>query len=435
MFTGEHPARHGIMGNEFFDRFGTHSQGKPRHYAFDVGDTLAVDDAVQVFLTGLASNCLEAPTIYERLAGCGWADSVVVGHMYARGAQEWLRPSLINLARFTKGGNLFGLSAPEFDGENLDRAQAYLSQHDLPRIFTMYFMGVDHESHRHGPQAQYDYLVNVVDQMVGKLWEDGWADPAPVASKSLGTLCVICSDHGQIGVPREDRHSLRLAFPFEREMGHLFDALGLDVHDYPGEDPDSEAVLALNGGLAHVYLRSRESGRWDEPPTFDQDVLPVGRAFWEAHSSGRFAPELQGALAGVLLRNVEKEGWEARYGALTPQGERVSLESWFTAQPAGLYVDPIHRIGQLSGRLSGDILLISNYEGGYYFGGPVSGVHGGLHPEDSCATLAFGWPDVSGNVWRRARRAITAAIEDRCRDEGGRQPSTADMVTGLLAVI
>jgi len=41
--------------------------------------------------------------------------------------------------------------------------------------------------------------------------------------------------------------------------------------------------------------------------------------------------------------------------------------------------------------MSGDILLISNYSGGYYFSGPLRGMHGGLHPEDSFATLAFGF--------------------------------------------
>jgi hypothetical protein len=57
---------------------------------------------------------------------------------------------------------------------------------------------------------------------------------------------VIFSDHGQIHVKADDKHSLRLAFPFEREIGHLFDALGLDVHDYPGEDPNCDAVVASN---------------------------------------------------------------------------------------------------------------------------------------------------------------------------------------------
>jgi hypothetical protein len=207
------------------------------------------------------------------------------------------------------------------------------------------------------------------------------------------------------------------------------------VHDFPGEDPDSDAVFASNGGLAHVYLRERKSRRWIEPPAFQRDVLPVGRAFWEAHSSGRYAPEMRGALAGVLLRNTERDGWDARYEALTPQGDTVRLEDWFAIQPAGLYVDPVHRIDHLAGRLSGDILLISNYEGGFYFGGPVSGVHGGLHPEDSFATLAFSWPGASDDEWSRARQAILKAIGDRCGAEDGRQPSTADMLTGLLAVL
>jgi predicted AlkP superfamily pyrophosphatase or phosphodiesterase len=64
LFTGAHPGQHGIPGNQFFDRFGSRNQGVPRHYAFDVGDTLAADDAVLVFTQGLASNCLCVPTLY-----------------------------------------------------------------------------------------------------------------------------------------------------------------------------------------------------------------------------------------------------------------------------------------------------------------------------------------------------------------------------------
>ena len=58
LFTGAHPAQHGVPGNQFFDRFGRHNYGSPRHNAFDVGDTLAVEDAVLVFSDGLASRCL-----------------------------------------------------------------------------------------------------------------------------------------------------------------------------------------------------------------------------------------------------------------------------------------------------------------------------------------------------------------------------------------
>lgn len=430
LFTGEHPGMHGIQGNQFFDRFGTHSRGRARHYAFDVGDTLAMDDAVLVFSHGLADKRLQVPSVYTRLAQDG-LHSAVIGHMYGSGADTWITPELADLARFTKGGNLFGLSAAEFDRRNLEAALDYLHSHGMPDVLTVYFMGVDHESHRHGPQVQLEYLSSVLDGYVGELWQAilesrGHSQPTP--------MLLLFSDHGQIAVPADDQHSLRLAFPLERELGHLFDALGLDVHDFPGEDPDCDAVVASNGGMAHVYLQNRK-GRWAAPPAFRRDVLTVGRAFWEAHDTGRYATELHGALAGVLVRNVESDGWNARYQALTPAGELVSLEDWFAAQPADLYSDPVHRLNNLAGVFSGDILLVSDYSRGYYFAAPISGVHGGLHPQDSWATLALGWPEASESQWQPARTAFRQAIEKRCQGEGNRVPSTSDMVSGMMALL
>lgn len=431
LITGAHPSQHGIAGNQFFDRFGRYNAGEARLYAFDIGDTWEADDAIRVFTEGLADRFLEVPTLYEHLALKG-RRSAVVGHMYGRGADPWLRPAVFNLARLTKGKGIFGLSAEEYDRRVLDEALGFLAEDGLPDLFLMYFMGVDHESHARGPRAQLAYLIDVIDPLVGELWEAVLASirtpgaPAP--------LCAIFSDHGQIRMPEDDARTLRLAFPFKREIGHVFDGLGLDVHDFPGEDPHTEAVVASNGGMALVYLQ-KHGGRWVEPPGFEHDVLPVGRAFWEAHLSGRYASELQGSLAGVLVRDVEKHGWSAPYLALTSQGERLSLAEWFRQQPAGQYVDPVHRLNNLAGPSSGDLLLISNYADGFYFGGPMAGVHGGLHPEDSAATLALGWPGVPEGDWLKVGADFITAIQDRCQREGERQPATADLVTGLLAVL
>jgi hypothetical protein len=427
LFTGAHPSQHGIPGNQFFDRFGTHSSGLPRHYAFDIGDSLAVDDAVRVFTDKLAMQCVQTPTLYERLSEWGWR-AVVAGHMYARGAETWLKPTLLNIARFTKGGNLFGMSSADYDRSILERLCGHLQKNGLPEIITMYFMGLDHESHHHGPEVQLDHLAEVIDPLVGELWSN-------IKSLSLEAdpLVAIFSDHGQIQVPPDDRHSLRLGFPFERELGHLFDALGLDVHDFPGEDPNCDAVVASNGGLAYVYLQNRR-GRWAEFPEFARDILPVGTAFWKAHLTGKYAPELQGSLAGVLVRNVEKDGWASPYRALTPGGEVISLENWFAAQPPNsLFADPIHRLNNLVSPWVGDLLLISNYVDGFYFGAPIRGVHGGLHPEDSDATLVFGFPGLDQTKLVQKREWMTDAIQNRCQAEGGRQPSTSDLVTGVVA--
>ena len=428
LFTGAHPSQHGIPGNQFFDRFGTFSDDLPRYYAFDVGDTLAADDAVRVFTDGLASKCLQVPTLYHRFSNWAWR-SVVAGNMYARGAQTWLKPSLVSIARFTKGGNLFGMSSKEYDRHILDQAIDFVRQEGLPEVLTIYFMGLDHESHHHGPEAQIDHLANVIDPMIGDLWDTILSlspDPYPLIS--------IFSDHGQIRVIDDDRHSLRLAFPFEREIGHLFDALGLDVHDFPGEDPDCDAVVASNGGMAHVYLQNRKS-RWADAPEFERDILSVARAFWEAHASGRYASELEGSLAAVLVRNVEKDGWYAPYRALTAEGEIFSLEDWFADQPIETYADPIHRLNNLASPWVGDLLLISNYAEGFYFAAPLLGMHGGLHPEDSEATLVYGFPGADQTQAQNQRASIGAAIQNRCNAEGGRQPSTADLLTGLLAAI
>jgi hypothetical protein len=428
LFTGAHPDKHGIPGNQFFDRFGTHHKGIPRHYAFDVGDTLAADDAVRVFTEGLAAQCLLAPTLHQLISARG-KRSVSACHMYALDADVWLKPSLTSLARFTKGGNLFGLSAPEYDRHILKKALTELAGSGMPDILTIYFMGLDHESHVHGPQAQLGYLTDVIDPMLGELW----AEIAILAGTKKPAV-LIFSDHGQIGVPADDLHSIRLGFPFEREMGHLFDALGLDVHDFPGEDPNCDAVVASNGGLAHVYLQNR-TGRWADMPVFERDVLSVGEAFWEAHRAGAYAPELRQALAGVLVRDVEHQGWDADYLALTPQGDQVPLEEWFAVQPANLYADPVNRLRHLAGPLVGDLLLVSNYADGYYFAQPMSGMHGGLHPADSWATLALGWPGSSLQGWKAVKTAFKEAVQTRCQLENNRQPSTTDLLTGLSALL
>ncbi len=37
----------------------------------------------------------------------------------------------------------------------------------------------------------------------------------------------------------------------------------------------------------------------------------------------------------------------------------------------------------------GDLLLVSDYSDVFYFGAPLKSVQGGLHPQDSAATLVY----------------------------------------------
>ncbi len=77
---------------------------------------------------------------------------------------------------------------------------------------------------------------------------------------------------------------------------------------------------------------------------------------------------------------------------------------------------------------------------GYYFGGPTTGVHGGLLPEESEVVLTFAYPGGSPDeiardfiVW--LRKTVAGVVADRCANEGGREPSVADMLPAVLAVL
>lgn len=427
LLTGTHPKEHGIPGNQFFDRFGIDNNNVPRLYAFDVGEMLKILDGLAVFRDALAAKRLETATIYEKMAQKGWR-STVAGHMYAEGATHWLKPSLIDLGRFLAGGEILGLESAEYDQGVLDNLLQHIKENGLDNITTMYFLGLDHESHDHGPDAaQADYLINHVDPMVGKLWQT-------VRDIESDFLVAIFSDHGQVETIPEDQYALCVGFPFGGEIGQLFDSLDLDLYTHLAQGANYNAVMTLNGQLAYVYLQN-ENRSWADVPRFERDVLSVGRAFWKAHRKGKHAPDLEQALAGVLIRNVERDGWDAPYQALTPDGRIISLEEWFAQKSADLYIDPVNRLNNLINIYCGDIMLISNFAAGYYFGHKLSGVHGGLHPHESRAVLAYGWPTATQAQWKIAKERITQAIYARCQAENNRPPSIVDMVTGLEALI
>jgi hypothetical protein len=381
IFTGKNPNEHGVLGNQFFDRFGD-LQGKPRSFAFDVGDLLDFDDAVMVFADGLASDCLQVPTIYETLGERGLT-SLVVGNMYAKGADKWIPPTLTNLARLTKAKSVIGISEPDYDDDLLARTKAWLADRPLPNVLTYYLKGLDGVSHYEGTGAQADYLIEEIDPHIGALWD---FLSARYPDETAGMQVLLFSDHGQIDVVPDEQHSIRMAFPFQNEFKKLFDTLGFDLSDYPGEGPRSNAVVCLNAGLAYVYLRRGEAD-WGEPPDFAGDVVRVGQALWQASRTGAFGGGLRDALDSILVRDAASHGWEAGYQALTPEGELLPLAMWAEkqTQPA---VYSLERLAALTGKFSGDLIVFSNYADGYYFCPVMKGVHGGLHPDESVGVLA-----------------------------------------------
>jgi hypothetical protein len=59
----------------------------------------------------------------------------------------------------------------------------------------------------------------------------------------------------------------------------------------------------------------------------------------------------------------------------------------------------------------------------------------GLRLDVFVAALVYGWPGMELGLSEKMRIAVNIAIDIRCRNEGGRLPSSADLLTGLLALL
>ncbi len=421
-FTGAHPGDHWIAGNHFFDRFGRLTGGAPRKYEFDFVDAPAV------FLKGLAGAVLnpEVPTLYETAAAHGLT-STVAYNMYARGAQHWLKPGPEDWRAFVQGGAI--RMGQRYDNAMVADVCRHLREGRPPDILTLYFFGLDHESHTAGPAVQGDYLARVIDPQVGKI-VDEWAAQGLLPD----TLFAIFSDHGQKAVIHDDAHVLKVGFIFDRELGYVFEALGRDVYDHHWEEAHCDALVSPCGGLAHIYVR-RRGGAWPEPPDIGRDVLPLAQALWEANATGRYCAELRGSLSAVLLRDVQHAGRYADYWAYTPGG-LLPVEEYLAAHPEIETVDAANRLHYMSGPMAGDLLILTNYEEGYNFSIlNYRGMHGGLHPEDSLAVLAFGLPSGTPEQVQAVRGTLQEALAGRCRAERGRRVGNVDLCYGLRALM
>lgn len=420
--TGAHPRDHWIAGNMFFDRFGRINNGKPRKYEFDFLD------AHKVFSQGLASQAIhpDVETLYQTAQKHGLT-STVVFQMYAGGAQHWLKPGLEDWKTFV------AIHKPDF-GERYDRlmlneAIDHLNAGHRPAFLMLYFFGLDHESHLHGPEVQREYLSRVLDPQIGEFIQ---------FYQTLGlmpeTLFCIFSDHGHIKIVNDDIHALKVGFVFDREYGYVFQALDLDVNDHPLEGANCDALLTQAGGMALVYLK-RATGNWQDPPRFQEDTLRVAQAFWDSNKSGKYSQELKGALEMIMVRNVEHSGWYAPYQIFTPQG-LLPLEVYQVQHPELNLVDAANRLHYLSSPVSGDILLFANAAEGFSFTVlPYQGMHGGLHPEDSTTVLAYCLPEGSPEEVTALQEMLTSSITTRCRAEGNRQVSNVDVAFGLRKVM
>ncbi len=251
IFTGTPPARHGILGNQWFDRatgraYDYVSTGTaPCLYAFTWFGSECRD--------GLLNRHLLAPTLYEAASAAGLS-SIVVFHPVWRGATRVVLPGILDSLSFLQGADV---DFEAFDRRMAQHAISLVSGDGQPDLLTVYFAGADSIAHAHGIESQPPYLASVIDPLVGRLADALEAqDPDWRAS----TMIVVTADHGRTDAVAnpEDRTLTRDLTAAIARAGYASDQIR----------------LAINGGLAYVYLKNGDS--WAQPPPPEEAAAVLG---------------------------------------------------------------------------------------------------------------------------------------------------------------
>ena len=342
--TGEPPDRHGIPGNQFFDRLGIYTNGIPEFYALDVARGVRALKSAKVFLEPGEANRLlseEVQTMYEAV---GSKTSLCCYNMYSRGANYWIRPTLLEMWLLKK----FSLRwfPPIFEKLMTKRLLNFLSRSSLPSLLTVYFMSLDTVSHRDGPSVQKNYYLDVIEPELKKIYQ-------AVRKRAKKTVFILVSDHGSvevkesypaIGAIRDDIPLVEAL----REKGKL---------SFKG----SKLIFANNAGMGQLYIRD---GEWGSVPS--KEI--VERFATDAKDSSVFS--------GVFVRDSSTLGFDGPYRALVGEMPNVNYGS----------------------SLTGDIILIPDTSKGVTFGDPVKGNHGGISNDEMECVLAFSAPNAQGEL-------------------------------------
>lgn len=438
IFTGAGPAYTGVTGNEWFTR------PEMRFYApvpVSVRDT---DDNRRAITDDLVGKAILTPTLFELVDG----PSNVSLNFVQRGADVFTTidpAAMVSVMGRWVNSELGGTEAKQtlyahLDIDSTPKVIDNLSAHGVPTVQVVYFPGIDLFAHlAENPLSdEINYLETVTDPLVGAILD---------AYQKLGALddtyVMFVADHGHTPVLKDEDHALG-ARPDTRAPG-LLKATGFRVRklqlEVSDSDQDYQSVLAYQGAIAYVYLADRSTCRdpgakcdWSRPPRFQQDVMPVVRAFYKANRRGKPVPGLTGTLDLIFARRPKAPGKEARPFEVFDGNKLISVAEYVTNHSRPDLLDLDRRLRWLGagphGDRAGDVLLLAKsglnrpIEGRFYFSEPYRSWHGSPSPQDSHVPIIVASPNAKG-----------ASLRDLVLRVTGGNPSQLDIVPIVRALL
>lgn len=435
LYTGCWYRNHGVLNNEWMDRFDNPPSG--RSYVAGLKFALASMDRKlfgfpNILLPpmnkgGSINVDLKRPTIYEELTKAG-KTSYSLFHYIGKGATKWIRPARVDMVRF---GICEQYIKPYqiYERMMVGRALQHCSR-QMPDVLSIYFGCNDGHSHRHGVPAQREYLRDFVDGEMARL------------AAGINKLCpgdeiywAITADHGQSNLTEADRDKgvwMTDFYPMLRNCG--YEKLGETMGDADIETLDA-AISLGNGANLGFYLKNRKSGDWKNHPDFDNEIVPLLNAFMKA--GDRLAPYTDWKFPGYIDFLLVRRGFDEPYSVYWNKppydapGRLISVDEFF-AEPRGEHVKPIERIKGLNSPKGPDIILGLDYGKKYNINeenGFHPGQHGSLLPEDSYVPMIFSGPGIKKT---EIAEAFTIDFSPTCAAILGVQMPQAD--GGILPV-
>ena len=391
--TGCFPERHGLPGNTWMDRFG--KQPKYRDYA-------QAQSALSLTGLGLfqASTAMLPPragpapansdlsgkarTLYEDIE-LRKTRSAVLYNPIGRGAHDWLRPARMDIAQFSLCRKN-RLEFSHFENTVVKHMVQYIDGHaHLPRLIHFFLPGLDGYTHLHGARSQSGYVRTVLDPLIGQLLE-AVGRKRPLEQYTF----LLTSDHGHADVRSDRRHCVTNedVAAVLREQGRrpfFFQSIENLKH--------VDIVLLNQGGSMHIMVQNGETFRWYDPPRLREDNIDLAVACHDASqkSLGPLAPDW---LDIALIKDLERACY------LVLRGRKLYEPDKYFAAPANRLRWPNAErrlLGAFSQR-SADIILLPNYDQGFYFSAdqqPHSGQHGNLSHHDALVPLLLAGPRVN----------------------------------------
>lgn len=434
VFTGRPQAENGVAGNEWFDRDSVEVYAP---VPLSVG---TIKQTLQIYTDNLLGEIIEVPTVFER---ADVRSHVSMGFVY-RGADLMNPPDLQDLPdllgvalRFITGGDAQKAAFRALDSDTWGGVKRSASQDGLPDLQVAYFPGIDLETHRDGPEAQYTYLTEVIDRRIAQILDlyraEGVLDD---------TYVLLVSDHGHTPTLDDDRHSLDSGAP--GEPPDLFESVGVRLRPFEiGADTtgDFQAVMTYDEAVAMVYLADRSTCPspgdvcdWSRPARLDEDVLPVARAFAEAHATGAHAAGLDGALDLVLARVSRPANGTAPPFRVLDGDRLVPVADFLAAHDRDDLFDLERRLGWLTdgplGHRGGDVLVLAKaglerpLDQRFYFGAPRHSGHGGASRSDGEITFVLAQAGTLGST-----------LQAKTYEAVGARPTQLDIADLILALL